>query len=265
MLTHWVPWRFFFKRLYTNADGVDQLLLISIFLMVSGCLLRCLLDKDTLLLSFLCPFSLLELSNFQLSKHCYYQLSLCGNLIKPEKLNNFNGSFFYVDITFETDMLCSSHFNLILCSISTDISIASDPVSNKGHVLTLLVLLWVVTGIICRYVVLSICVPMLQLLMVKSPNLSLWWSNVWCLQLQLSPRHLKSDLQSFSWCPLDNQLKQSLLSNAKLFLSAGVFARKSFQFINLWQDSKAMFLYYQFFFPLKFLPPWTLDSYSLRC
>ena len=141
MLTHWVPWRFFFKRLYTNADGVDQLLLISIFLMVSGCLLRCLLDKDTLLLSFLCPFSLLELSNFQLSKHCYYQLSLCGNLIKPEKLNNFNGSFFYVDITFETDMLCSSHFNLILCSISTDISIASDPVSNKGHVLTLLVLL----------------------------------------------------------------------------------------------------------------------------
>ena len=169
---------------------------------------------------------------------------------KTEKLNNFDGSLFYVDITLETDMLCISHFNLILCSISSDISVASDPVSNKGHVLTLLVLLWVVTGMICMYVVLSIYVPMLQLLMIKSPNLSFWWSNVWCLRLPLSPQHLKSDWQSFSWCPLDKQLKQRLLSNAKLFLSAGVFARKSFQFINLWQDSKTMFLYYQFFFTL---------------
>ena len=60
---------------------------------------------------------------------------------KTEKLNNFDGSLFYVDITLETDMLCISHFHLILCSISSDISVASDPVSNKGHVLTLLVLL----------------------------------------------------------------------------------------------------------------------------
>ena len=180
---------------------------------------------------------------------------------KTEKLNNFDGSLFYVDITLETGMLCISHFNLI----SSDISVASDPVSNKGHVLTLLVLLWVVTGMICMYVVLSIYVPMLQLLMIKSPNLSFWWSNVWCLRLSLSPQHLKSDWQSFSWCPLGKQLKQRLLSNARLFLSAGVFPRKSFQFINLWQDSKAMFLYYQFFFTLKCLPPWTLDSHSLRC
>ena len=69
-------------------------------------------------------------------------------------------------------MLCISHFTLSLCAISSDISVASDPASNKDHVLTLLVLLCIVTGMIYRYVILSISLPMLQLLLVKSPNLS---------------------------------------------------------------------------------------------
>ena len=53
---------------------------------------------------------------------------------ETEKLTNF-------DITFETDMLPVSPSNLSLCAISSDISVASDPVSNKAHVLTLLLLL----------------------------------------------------------------------------------------------------------------------------
>ena len=44
----------------------------------------------------------------------------------------------------------------------------------------------------------------------------------------------KFDLQSFNWCPLGKQLKHTFLSDTKLFISAGVFARKYLQFIKLW-------------------------------
>ena len=60
---------------------------------------------------------------------------------ETEKLTDFDGSVFSIDITFETDMVRISPFNLSLCIISSDISVASDPVSNKAHVLMLLVLL----------------------------------------------------------------------------------------------------------------------------
>ena len=59
---------------------------------------------------------------------------------------------FAVEVTF--------HFSL--CGISSDISVVSDSVSNEAHVLMLVVLLWIVTGIICRYVVLSTSLSMLQ-------------------------------------------------------------------------------------------------------
>ena len=60
---------------------------------------------------------------------------------ETEKLTSFDGSLFSIDTTFQTDMLRISPFNLSLSAISSDISVASDPVSNKAHVLTLLVLL----------------------------------------------------------------------------------------------------------------------------
>ena len=71
---------------------------------------------------------------------------------ETEKLTNFDGSLFSIAITFETNMLRISPFNLSLCALSSDISVASDPVPNKAHILTQLVLLWIVTGMICRYV-----------------------------------------------------------------------------------------------------------------
>ena len=60
---------------------------------------------------------------------------------ETEKLTSFDGSLFFIDITFETDMLHISPFNLSLSDISSDISVVSDSVSNKAHVFTLLVLL----------------------------------------------------------------------------------------------------------------------------
>ena len=60
---------------------------------------------------------------------------------ETEKLTDFDGSVFSIDITFETDMVRISPFNLSLYVISSDISVASDPVSNEAHVLMLLVLL----------------------------------------------------------------------------------------------------------------------------
>ena len=59
---------------------------------------------------------------------------------ETEKLTSFDGSLFSIDITFETDMLHISPFNLSLSDISSD-SVASDSVSNKAHVFMLLELL----------------------------------------------------------------------------------------------------------------------------
>ena len=130
------------------------------------------------------------------------------------KLTRFDSSWFSIDIIFETDLVHISPLTwvYVLFLLISLLRLILYPIKNMSlrHWCHCELLLEWSVGMSYDHISVYVAV-----LMVKSPALNSWCSNLWCFRLKLSSRHLKSYLQSFNWCPLDKQLKRSLLSNTK--------------------------------------------------